>query len=346
MDYGEILTRAWAIMRKHRILWLFGILVSCGQGGGGGGGGGGGNTGFQFSGGDIDRLPPQMRDFMRAMENFFNNVEPWQIMALVAGFILLGLILFFLFQALHTVGRLGMIQGTVGAEAGAERLTFGELFNSGKPFFWRIFWFDILATLAVVILVLVILIPLIGLTVLTLGLGLVILLPFICLLVPAGWLYGLVIEQGNIAIVLEDLNLVDGFKRGWQVFRENFISILVMALLLLVIAIVVGIVIALPIIVIVVPAAIGVAAGIARDSGPILGTGLIVAGLCFVVYLPVLILLNGILQGYLKSAWTLTFMRLTGAGGVVAAVEMVEDEEPPELAEGEPSELEEEDTEE
>ena len=36
------------------------------------------------------------------------------------------------------------------------------------------------------------------------------------------------------------------------------------------------------------------------------------AALCFVAYLPVLILLNGVLRAYIESAWTLTYLRLTG----------------------------------
>lgn len=42
MDYGEVLSKAWKIIWKHKILWLFGILASCGalntmsSGGGGG----------------------------------------------------------------------------------------------------------------------------------------------------------------------------------------------------------------------------------------------------------------------------------------------------------------------
>lgn len=49
-NFGEALTRAWQIIWKHKILWVFGILASCGRGGGnfnsnfnsGGGGNGGG----------------------------------------------------------------------------------------------------------------------------------------------------------------------------------------------------------------------------------------------------------------------------------------------------------------
>ena len=35
MEFGEILTKAWKIIWKFKILWVFGILSSCGHGGGG-----------------------------------------------------------------------------------------------------------------------------------------------------------------------------------------------------------------------------------------------------------------------------------------------------------------------
>ena len=48
------------------------------------------------------------------------------------------------------------------------------------------------------------------------------------------------------------------------------------------------------------------AIGNAQNSTP-----LILAGVCFCLYLPVLLLANGILTAYAESTWTLTYMRLT-----------------------------------
>jgi hypothetical protein len=43
-----------------------------------------------------------------------------------------------------------------------------------------------------------------------------------------------------------------------------------------------------------------------------LGTGAIVSGVLVVCYLPFLIVLSGVLNSYVQSGWTLTFLRLTG----------------------------------
>jgi hypothetical protein len=84
---------------------------------------------------------------------------------------------------------------------------------------------------------------------------------------------------------------------------------IVMALILLLgVGGVGGFIIALPVLFIVVPAAIGTAVG----TDQAFSGGLILAAVCFIAYLPVLLFLNGILRSYIETAWTLTYMRLTG----------------------------------
>ena len=310
MDFGKILKRAWEIIWKFKVLWIFGILAGCGQGSGGGGGGGGGNTGFQFSGDEIN-IPPNIERFFFRMDRFFNAVDAWQIAAFIGGLILFVLILGLIMAALSTIGNIGIVQGTVQAEGGVDRLTFGDLFTSGKPFFWRVFALNLIMGFIVLIIVLIILALFIGLTILTAGIGALCLIPFICVLVPLGWLVGVIMEQAMIALVVEDLGIVDALQRGWNVFRENLGNMVIMALILGIGSFFIGIVVALPIIIIVVPALLGVAGGAIAESSAIIGGGLAVAGLCFVAYLPVLIVLGGILQAYVKSAWTLTFLELT-----------------------------------
>jgi hypothetical protein len=68
-----------------------------------------------------------------------------------------------------------------------------------------------------------------------------------------------------------------------------------------------GIIIGLPLLIVSAPAMIGAVNG----GATALRNGLLVSGLLFLLYLPVLLLLSGILRSYTSSAWTLTFMKLT-----------------------------------
>lgn len=223
------------------------------------------------------------------------------------------LLLWFVAMALNTIGRVGLIQGTVKGEEGAEKLTFGGLFNSGKPFFWRVLGLNFLIGLALFVLFIVLFIPLALGTVATFGIGLICLIPLICLLVPVGWLVKIVVQQANIAVVVEDANILEGIQRGWDVFRANLGNLVLMSLILGIGGAIIGFIIALPILLIIVPAAISATVSGIAESELAFGGSLVVGGLCLLTYIPVLILLGGVLQAYFQSAWTLTYLRLTAS---------------------------------
>ena len=290
-NFGEVLSRAWQIVWKHKVLWVFGIFAGCSRGGGGGGGGGGGSgieTGAQ-------QPFPELQRFFEQIGQWISD-NPWIIAVFVI--LILGLVVLSIF--LGTIGRIGLIKGTYRAEQGAERFIFGELFSESMPYFWRVFGLSLLIGL----LFLLIFLPLIFFGILTAGIGFLCIIPLLCILIPIAWAVTVVIEQANAAIVLEDLGIGDGLRRGWEVVRANIGTMILMALILFIGSAVVGIVLAIPLIVAVFPLAIGFAAGAERVP-------LLTAGVCCAVYLPILLLLNGILTAYIQSAWTLTYMRLT-----------------------------------
>ncbi len=298
MDFGNVLTRAWEIIWKHKVLWIFGILAGCSNAGGGGGGGGANSRVTTDSG----NLPPELQSFF----NQFQNIPDWLIVLTVLVAILVILVLVVLAVFLGTIGRVGLIRGTQQAEGGAESLSFGELFSGSTPYFWRVFGLNLLVGLAIAFIGIAIAIIAVVGTIATLGIGLICLLPLLCVLVPVAWFVNVIIEQANIAIVLEDLKILDALQRGWQVVRENLGTMIVMALILAAIGLVGGLVAGLPVALIVIPAAIGAAIGRQEAMGTI-----IFAAVCFIAYLPVLLVLSGILRSYTETAWTLTFMRLT-----------------------------------
>jgi hypothetical protein len=305
-NFGEVLTRAWQIIWKHKILWVFGILASCGQGGGNfnsNSGGSGGNNGADFD------LPPQMLEWARWIEN---NVATFIAIVLAVTCIIVIITAF-----LSTIGRIGLIRGAAQAEGGVETLVFGQLFSESMPYFWRMFWLGLVLTLPVILVVVIVVFALAaGIGVAATGgdeaaaLGVLGILPIMlgcfCLLVPVMFVLGMIFRQAERAIVLEDLGVMPALSRGWEIFRANLGPIILMAIILGVIGFGVGLVFAIPIILIVFPAAFAFALGEAQNFTP-----LIFAAVCFCLYVPVLWLLQGILVSYTESAWTLTYLRLT-----------------------------------
>ena len=298
-NFGEVLTRAWQHVWKHKVLWVFGILASCARGNGGGGGNNSGSR-YQTSG---DDLPFSGGEIEQTFTRFGQYLEDnlWIIAVFIVAIFLLSLIFF----TIGMMGRAGLIKGTYQAEMGAESLQFGELWSESMRFFGRIFGLNFLFSFLSFVIALVIFVPLIFLGVATAGVGLLCLLPLICLLIPIAIAISIVIEQAQAAIVIEDLGVMDGLKRGWEIARSNIGPVIVMALILGIGGGIVGTIISLPLILAVVPIVIG-AGSLSESLTPVY-----IALACCLVYFPVLLFFNGILSAYIQSAWTLTYMRLT-----------------------------------
>lgn len=312
MDFGYVLKRALKIIWKFKVLWIFGILASCGQSSGSGGS----NIQYTFSSEDANVFPQ--------IENFFNQLDPAAIAFLIALGILAILAVIILAILLGTIGRVGLIRGTMKAEQDAERLTFGELWRDGLVYFWRVFGLNLLIGVFIFLVILALFIPGIVLTGLTFGLFALCLIPMTCLLIPVMWAVYVVIEQANIALVVENLSIMKAISRGWEVVRHNIGTMIVMSLILMLgVGLIGGAVIGLPLLIVGAPAFAGFVSGTA-DA---IRNGMLVSGVLFFMYLPILLLLSGIIRAYTTSAWTLTYIRLT----TTPALEM---SEVPDLPEG------------
>jgi hypothetical protein len=294
--FGEVLTRAWQIIWQNKVLWIFGIMASCARGNGGGNGGGGNSGGYQSDPGDVPFSEDQLERSMTQFGQYLTE-NIWIIIAVAVFIILLSLVFYFL----GMMGRVGLIQGTYKVENGAATLAFGEVWSESLPYFWRVLGLNFLIGLALFI----IFVPFIFLGIVTAGIGFLCIIPLICILIPLGLILNVVIDQAQAAIVIENLGMWEGFKRGWEIVKSNIGVMIVMALILIIGGAVLSFIISLPIILAVIPLVIG-ASSLDESLTP-----LYIAIACCAAYLPVIIFLNGILTAYIQSAWTLTYLRLT-----------------------------------
>jgi len=241
--------------------------------------------------------------------------------------LLLALIITIIVVAVSTIGRAGLIQGTKMADEDEDaQLTFGSVFNSSKPFFWRVLGLNLLIMVGYIVLLMVLgMIFLFG-TIFTFGLALICLLPLCCILIPVFWVLTTFVEMANAAVVVDDLGVIDALKRGWDVFKNNLGEMILMGLVLVLGGMFVGFLIAMPMILTMIPMMMGIMAAIFGDTGTFAAGGLIITGLCCVAYLPVLLVLGGIIKAYIGSAWTLTYLRLTKGPAVDEPVALLPDE--------------------
>jgi hypothetical protein len=146
-------------------------------------------------------------------------------------------------------------------------------------------------------------------------------------LIPLIWVLTTFVEMANAAVVVDDLSVIDALQRGWDVFRNNLGEMVLMGLVLVLGGMIVSFLIAMPLILTIIPLMVGIIAAISGDSNALAAGSVIVSGLCCVAYLPVLIIIGGIVRAYIGSAWTLTYLRLT-RGPAVDVLEALPPAEP------------------
>jgi len=308
MNYGELFEKAWRIIWKHKVLWLFGILAGCSARSGGGG------SGVQYSA-DARNFPgqdpftrafPGLQQFFFNLERGFQDGSIWPtLIAIGVALACLILILWIIALVLGTFGRVGLVRGAWLADEGAERLSFVQLWKEARPYFWRVLGLTLLLIVLGWAVGIILIIPIILVTVFTLGCGLILLIP---LLILAAWLISVWLELTIVAIVGENLSIPDGVRRGWEIIRSNLGSTVVVSLIIFIGSLIIALIIGMPFLLIVLP----ILAGVFSQTEAALATGLIIAGVLFLLYLPVAILLNGVVQSYIGTVWTLFFRRHTG----------------------------------
>ena len=323
MNYGKILSRAWQVIWKNKILWLFGILASCGNNANTGSSGvdtSGVNYRFDY-GTYPDNLPPGFTHFFENMEDFFTQASyewgMWLGLIILAVFLLS----FALFM-LRVYGQAGLVRGALKAEQDqAEKLSFAKITQEIKPFYWRLFGFHLLLFVAFFVVIGLILTIVITGSVVTLGIGLLCFIPLICLLVPLGWAVSIVIKQAIIALLVDDLSITEALSRGWQVVRSRITDYLVMGLILLVGAWIITIIFSLPQLFALAPLLSAIFQGAWTNEWANLLDGLWFTVACLVGYWPVLLILRGILNSFTETAWVLTYLE--------ASPDRSQPEEPP-----------------
>lgn len=295
MDYGGILRKSWEITWKNKGLWILGILAGCTSGNANPSQ----TSSYQFSQSDMNNFQP-----------YVGNVPEETWILVVACLVIIGLLIMAAVIVLGILGQAGLISGVAQADEKGS-VTLGEAWRGGLPHFWRLLGLALLIFAVVLVVALAA-----GLfAAVTLGIGVLCLLPLICLLIPASVLISAYISLVQNAIVLENLGVFRAFARAWEILRETFWPIVAMALILLLIGFVAGIVVSLPMFLVALPM-IAVAAAGSQGSWaaliPLLG--------CLVVFAPILLLLSGILTTFTSGTWTLVFRRLTGIVPMAEAV--------------------------
>jgi hypothetical protein len=309
-DIVEVFTRAAKITWKYKVLWIFGIFASCGRRSGGnsnysGSGNGSGTSGNPFT-----------SEMMRQAQAFFESVARWfqQNTWIIFAFIVFIIILIILQIFFTLIGTAGLARGVVKVENGVEHLVFGELFSESLGYFWRLFGAGLVIWLPVMVIFISLLfvgmIPLMssaqsGGNAMA-GLSAVFFLAFCCCMFPVFIALGLYHVQVKRSVIVDDLGIFGALARGWQIFSQNIVGLLIVGVVIFIASFIIGILIAMPVLLLIFPLMVSFMQGSITSWQPFIAVGIFL-----ICYSPIAWFITGILTTYTESVWTLAYLRIT-----------------------------------
>lgn len=285
IDFNDLIQRTWKITWKHKILWGVGFLMLL--------------VVFLL-------LPLIFAPFFilldpDGMSHRINDAWPWILMA--GGFLALIVVGY----GVNSLMRPVLVLGALKAERGAEKLSLKELLREGAFFFWRFLGLVLLFALAITVVNFGLIGIQIAASIFTLGLANLCLWPLSFLTYPLLYAAMTVMEMAEAAMVVDGLGVMDALRRTWKIILANKMSIFIMALLMY---IVLGMVSSFIFIPFFLPISF-LPILISEDILP--RSFLWVFGLGYLVILPVMAFVQGIVLAITKTSWTLTYLRLSAA---------------------------------
>lgn len=298
-DFGGALRRAWQITWKHKVLWIFGILSALV---GRASFNGGGRPSY-----NPNNFNPSNPDAFPRLHDLFSKLDQNAIIAIALGLVCVGVIIAITLYVLHVIGRGGLIGGIQLADRTGQ-VSFGQAWGVGTQHFWTVLLIGLLVAIVAL---------LVGSASFVAAVS-ICLAPLACIGFLVIAVLGVFTYLAQIAAVTENLSVTDAFSRAWQVVQANLGAVALMALILVIVEVIAGFVIGVPFLFAVAPLGVAFVAYLNGASQAATASA-IVAGLCFVAWIPFAIVLGGILQTWVISTWTLTYQQLSGAPGSAMA---------------------------
>jgi hypothetical protein len=290
MDYGKILSRSWNIVWQNKFLILLGILVALGSGSGGGGGGGGGGNGNGQPFGD----PGQFPQFQEYADEILGLATVF-----IIGLICVALIVSIAFWVISTIARGGLIAGVDTIESGGTS-SFSQAWRAGWQKVWSLLGIGFLPAIPGMIMFVLGLAAFVGYGGISAifsadfaaggmaGIGVIMAL-LACIGIPVMLVLSILRNFAERACMLEDLGVVDAYRRGTSVLMANLGEAIILFLLQIAISIVLIVSFFIP--------------GI-------------IAALCCILW-PLLLVVQGAVSAVVSAIWTLAWRTWVGEPAVL-----------------------------
>jgi hypothetical protein len=297
-DLGEVLTRTWKIGWNHKVLWLWQLLP--------------GIFGALVLPISLVVNPAFMMMLGKDPEPYMNS--PWMPLAFLGVGLLFGIPSAFL----GVLVQLTTTYGAMKVERGADKLAFMELFHESKPYYWRVFGLYFIFFIAWMVVIIGFQLIFFAGFMLTAGLGAFCFMPFFLLLIPVVMIGFSVLELAQSAIVVDDMSTTSALSRGWELFRTNWLGVIILLVVIYFAMYILSMVASLPMMFLTMM--IMPMTGFESQSAP--STTMVILLIAFIsVAFVVVFAVQGILMTFFQTAWTVLYRRINGAGNVSVRAE-------------------------
>lgn len=317
--YRKIFKQALDLTWRNKYFWFFGLFAA-----------------FMGNGGDYQILTSLLggestytfRDFVAtnvfsgqsfvALKTLLAEQPLTFAVTIVIGLLLLALICFFIW--LSVMSQAALVKNSADLIAG-KKTDFQAGVTSGGENFWPVLALNILAKILIAIAFAIVGLPL------ALGFGrlnpvavnFLYLIAFL-IFIPLAIALSFSIKYAIAYKVIKGDELVTSIQKGWQLFYENWLVSVEMALALFFISFVFGLAVLLSILVFAVPLLFLAFVFYYLTSFVVFW---IIITLSLLIFLVIIVLTGSMLTGFLTASWTGLFVELSGKGGVSKIVRLV-----------------------
>jgi len=285
-DYSSILTRAGQVTWKHKSIWGLLALPMV-----------------------IAFLPFMLFSifFLIVMTITKGDVPDFIYFSLALIFLLTIVISTIVNYAVRTVSSSAATLGIVRAERGEGSTKFMDLLRDGLPYFWRILGLMLVVNLTIGLVFTIFSMLAFMLIVVTIGMASFCIQPIMILLTPMMFLMIGVLEAAQIAIILENMSVMDAIKHALQVVRTHVWKYVIITLIVYFGSMILTSIVITPLMMplFILPVLLEFGQEISMQSMALISV------LFFCIFFPIMILISSLLGVFMKTSLNLTYLRLT-----------------------------------
>lgn len=280
-DYGNILTRTFQIIWKHKTLWIILTLPML--------------------------LSFAMLPFGLAPA-YFLYAEPQNSPDLV--FVIAMLAIAVLFFVVSSVGYVVVTSafsvGMVRLERGKDLPHFAELIKSGFEYFWRQLGVFLIVQLSMGLIFTLAFAFLFFATVVTMGIASFCLQPIFIIITPLSFLVLAILENAHLAVVYKNLSALDALKHSLAIVRDHFWRYFILIVIIYFIVMILSSILTFPLIL---PAFF---MPFLFETNPDLSTAVqLILGGFMCIFILAMSVLSGLSQAFIKTSLSLAYFRLS-----------------------------------